>query len=154
MNYLRALLVALALAVGGVVCLLPNVPVGAANTVQNQPVLVAATAIPTGGFTSNLASLAGVGAPSVGVFTAYFTNSGASAVYCGLYGTSPTLGTTPTVGAPVAVPASGTQPIYFGPSNGVAKQPFANGIFAACTTTFGGSTGVAQTTVAVGITFL
>lgn len=121
----------------------------AQNIVFNQPVNVAATALPTNGVTSGA-----LGQPNVAVYTAWFTNSTASAVFCGLYGTAPTLGTTAPVGGQVEVPAGTTQPAYFGPTNGINKSSFPNGIWAGCSTAYNGSTGVAQSVVGVAVTFL
>jgi hypothetical protein len=119
------------------------------NLVNNQPVNVAATALPTNGVTS-----ASLGQPAVAVYTVWFTNSTASAVFCGLYGTAPTLGTTNPIGGQVEVGAGTTQPVYFGPTNGVNKNYFANGIWAGCSTAYLGSTGVATSVVGVAVTFL
>ena len=119
------------------------------NLVYNQPVNVVATALPTNGVTSG-----SLGQPNVAVYTAWFTNTTASAVYCALYGSAPTLGTTNPVGGQVVVPAGSTQPAYFGPTNGINKNNFPSGIFAGCSTTYLGSTGVAQTVVGVAVTFL
>ena len=119
------------------------------NLVFNQPVNVVATALPTNGVTSG-----SLGQPNVAVYTAWFTNSTASAVYCALYGSAPTLGTTNPVGGQVVVPAGSTQPAYFGPTNGINKNNFPSGIVAGCSTTYLGSTGVAQTVVGVAVTFL
>ena len=95
-----------------------------------------------------------LGQPAVAVYTAWFTNSTASAVYCALYGTAPTLGTTNPIGGQIEVGAGTTQPVYFGPTNGINKGYFANGIWAGCTTAYLGSTGVAQSVVGVAVTFL
>ena len=119
------------------------------NIVYNQPVNVAATALPTNGVTSGA-----LGTPNVAVYTAWFTNSTASTVYCALYGSAPTLGTTNPIGGQVAVPPGATQPAYFGPTNGINKSYFVSGIFAGCSTTYLGSTGVAQTVVGVAVSFL
>lgn len=118
------------------------------NIVYNQPVNVAATALPTGGISGNL------GQVNVAVYTAWFTNTTASAVFCALYGGIPTLGTTLAVGGQVEVPAGSTQPAYFGPTNGINKSFFSGGMYAGCSTTFLGSTGVALGVVGVAVTFL
>ena len=119
------------------------------NLVYNQPVNVAATALPTNGVTSGA-----LGTPNVAVYTAWFTNSTASAVFCALYGSAPTLGTTNPIGGQIEVPAGTTQPIYYGPSNGISKNYFASGIWAGCSTAYLGSTGVATSVVGVAVSFL
>jgi hypothetical protein len=118
------------------------------NLVFNQPANISATALPTGGLSS------GLGTPAVAVYTAYFTNTTASAVFCALYGSLPTIGTTATVGGQVEVPAGSTQPLYLGPTNGISKGYFTSGIFAGCSTTYLGSTGVALGVVGVAVTWL
>lgn len=143
---IRALFLLAAMALGVV---LASPVAQSQNLVYNQPVNVVATALPTNGVTSG-----SLGQPNVAVYTAWFTNSTASTVFCGLYGVVPTLGTTNPIGGQVAVPAGSTQPAYFGPTNGINKNYFPNGIWAGCSTAYLGSTGVAQSVVGVAVSFL
>ena len=110
------------------------------------PALGFATAVPT----------AGVGLATAGpvaVSGATWVNSGASAVFCGLYNqaTAATLSGTPTTLIRyVEVGAGATQPVYIPPTT---KQFFTTGLAYGCSTTFLGTTAVAQTTVWLDVSF-
>lgn len=125
-----------------------NKPADSQSLVQNQAVNISATSLPTAGVSGNM------GTPRVAAYTASFTNSGAATIYCGVYASPPTLATTATVGSVIAVPAGATVPKYIGPTNGVSRSSFPNGIYGGCATAYRGSTGVAQTTVDFEVTFL
>lgn len=146
MKHLQSLLIILGLA-----CVVGTLTMRAGDTqslVQNQAVNISATSLPTGGVSGNM------GNPRVAAYTTSFTNSGAATIYCGVYASPPTLATTATVGSVIAVPAGATVPKYIGPTNGVSRSSFPNGIYGGCATAYRGSTGVAQTTVDFEVTYL
>lgn len=155
---LRAFFLAGAVAFGVV---LASPPGHAQSIVQNQALIIAATSIPTNGVTTNLlggnncnGGLACPGGLSVAGYSGKFSNSSASTVYCGIYASAPTLGSTALVGTVTIVPATTSVPFYWGPTNGIAKAVFPNGMFAGCATGYLGSTGVAQNVVGVEVYFL
>ena len=92
-----------------------------------------------------------VTAAPVQVAAATVVNSGASAVFVCLYNTAstPSLGTTPCVKL-IEAPAGSTQPFYIPPT---VRQYFPTGLAYGCATTYLGSTGCAQNTIWLDVSY-